>query len=280
MRNKFYDADYRIDILLDQYANLKLHREQAAKLADLERQWEELPKTDFLQHENSIVISSWEELDYQYWMFQQVLDSAQLEAYDALHRQRMLDMKNDIAQRDAASLSDLEHHRNLVDHCRRHVLPQIRALELSTELELCDVLHHVDFLRTAYSRIVEKRRLQDIAGHLREYRNLAPNGLQIIMLQNDLQQLLPEFPVELFSLDAAAKAVQQAIIPRLAMLLTEHRPAIEDIVRDYSKFKGTSLRTHLGEPERGGWHVTLVNNQNSDDLWQDQLLGVLLAMNI
>jgi hypothetical protein len=153
-------------------------------------------------------MSHWEEWEYERSIFGKILSEDQFKIYNknliGIIRQHEKELKEEDEYREC----EIEYYKDLLWFLENDLLYYLRTeIKEWQYLELYTEKARITFLRSEYRLFWNRSRERDLQEHFRFGRVFQPNGLQSLLLKNQLNSLLPDYWAFYKSADTDVKSV-------------------------------------------------------------------------
>ncbi|HEY2581030.1 MAG TPA: hypothetical protein VGI43_04450 [Mucilaginibacter sp.] len=169
------------------WSHLNLTEEQAEKIARYEE------KKDFLRLKT--FFSFWEELNYENYVFNDILRPEQLKKYVEKRDLEIKEYENDLVEDDNSEqvLKDIETKNKEIKYLETIFLPVVLK-KFQTELFLRPPYQtEYNFIKAGYKGYLDEKRHEVIINHFRDNRNFQPNILKEKLLHHKVNTIYPDF---------------------------------------------------------------------------------------
>ncbi|MFC5407793.1 hypothetical protein ACFPMF_00625 [Larkinella bovis] len=199
------EHQWLIDIIKDRFQNmygLELTDEQAERIHQFEDDKNVYSATDFF--------SEWEEWDFEWASFKDILTEQQFETYEEKRKGFIQQMETGLKEADRARAVEIDYHQELIGYYENEFLPDFFNDRFLQPLAILpETKTKVDFLKAEYRRYLIEYRKHVLVGHFRYARTFRPNLLRISLLQLKLNHLWPDYFYFKRKMDESTKAVAE-----------------------------------------------------------------------
>lgn len=248
------------------YHQLNLSVEQAKKALQYENMRD--------SHSRMHAFSTWEELDFEYAVFRDLLREDQMAQY----QQRVAEIKEmhieNLVEQDNANKIWVDRHRENIAYLKTKLLPSILADKSHFALSLVTDRTKVDYLKANYRTFLHDRRKQLLVDHFRYNRTYAPIQLKSSLLGHFTSCLLPNYAAFESWMDEPTRAVAE-------FLKTKLPPRTSEITEFYLGKLGESKAFAQQIKEKyyrhiEGWTIWEVDPLPEEEEKQNWLMSMLL----
>jgi hypothetical protein len=220
--------------------------------------------------------TSWEEWDYEFMVFRQILNQEQMEIYKThreeflrQHEASLLEMDN----REQAA-TDIAYYKEMVTFYENQFVPDFFKIGYVTSFSW---LHadqsKIAFLKAEYKRFLAEWRKETLVHHLRENRTFKPNELVVSLLRHRTAYLWPDY----YSFKSRMDEPTKATADYLSRKLRHIHPDIEELLTkkldELKAFHAAQFKKYYGAVQ--GWHVT-IGPVSPEDQREDRIMSLLL----
>jgi hypothetical protein len=227
------------------YHQLDLSAEQAEKVLKYESMKDSYSRTD--------IFSAWEEWDFEYAVFRDLLTERQMPQYHQRIRE-IQDMHiESLIEQDNLNKIWLEQTREKVDYLKATLIPSILSDQSHRLMPLTTDRNKIDYLRVNYRIFLHEQRKRALVDHFRYNKTYAPVQLKSTLLGHYASCLIPHYAAFENWMDEPTRAIAGFVklkLPRgtsevsefYLEKLRESKAFSEQIFQKYSRhFEGWSL---------------------------------------
>ncbi|GAB3901144.1 hypothetical protein GCM10028803_25290 [Larkinella knui] len=192
---------------------------------------------DFLQ---------WEEYDFEWATYKDILTSDQFEMYEADLKTRLRNYESALVEEDNRKFHEIEYNQSLLTILEEKILPD--CLNQAAAVKLTGLFQEttkIDFLKAEYKRYLNATKKMLLVDHFRFARTCMPNLLKITLLQHKLDYIWPNYFQFNQWMDEPTRAT--------ATYLRQKLYYIQDKIYDHVKTKFAELTTLNEENYRRHW---------------------------
>lgn len=232
---------------------LKLTVDQAKQVYE----YEQLRDTPSDKHYFSI----WEEFDFEFASFQNILTPEQFEEYKTKHQELVRLNEQQVAQQDQQYVKQLEATKDLLHYYQSKLLPDFERQRMIVWQAFMKEREKIEYLKAEHKKHLDNQKKSILVEHFRHSKTLQPQLLQLSLLNHKLACLLPDY----FSFRANMDEPTRVIADYLDAMLKRGAPMImeglTDTLQALKDFKMENKAKHIGEI--GGWHVTIAAEEDN-----------------
>jgi hypothetical protein len=249
-------TDWELSAILKRYQashELNLSVEQARQVYE----YEQLRDTPSQKH----FFSLWEELDFEYATFQNILTSEQWEGYEINHQETIRFNEQQLAQQDQEFVKQINAATDLLHYYQNTLLPDLYKQRIVVWQAFHSEREKIEYLKAEYKKYLNNKKKLILAEHFRHSRLLQPRLLQLSLLHHQLTCLLPDYYFFRENMQAPTRAVAdylEAKLNRGAAMIME---GLKDTLQAFKEFSTANTAKHLGKVN--GWHGTLAAEESS-----------------
>lgn len=236
---------------------LELDLEQAEKIAEFEN------KQRF--HSLKTIFSKWEKLDYELFVFSEILNKEQTELYVDERKRRIKSLEDDLVETDNSELTQkqMAHEIEEIQYLETEFLPGVLKDFTTSFFMWYPYKTKYDFLKSEYKSYLDEKNREMISTHFRHNRTLQPNTLKKGLLQLKKEGMCPNFSNFKIKMDEPTKAAadmlknhfkifdrkKDLVTPQIKALYSFREKASNDFL-DYLKNLATPLFISHSEDKR------------------------------
>lgn len=229
---------------------LRLTFEQAEKIYEFE-QVKDMPSD---KHYFSI----WEELDFEYTTFADILSPEQFDTYKLKHQELIRLNEHQLAQQDQEYSSPLESAKELLLFYENTLVPEIATQRLKFWNIINGEQEKIEYLKAEYRKYLTNRRKFILSDHFRNGKTLQPRLLQLSLLNHKMCCLVPDYSSFRASMDQPTTVVAEYLETKLKKVAMR----IIDPLNNALKILQERNREH-DKNDIKGWHVTVANEEDN-----------------
>lgn len=195
------------------YHQLNLSPEQAEKILSYENM------KDSRSH--TLTFSAWEEWDFEYSVFQDLLNEDQMLQY----RLRMEEMRKthieSLIEQDNSNKTWLERTQEKVDYLKATLIPSIVFDQSHMILSIMADRTKIDYLRVNYRAFLHDQRKRILVDHFRHNKTYAPIQLKSRLLEHYASCIIPDYIAFENWMDEPTRAVAAFVKAKLPQRSSE-----------------------------------------------------------
>jgi hypothetical protein len=199
--------------------------------------------------------SIWEEFDFEYSTFQNILTFEQFEDYRTKHEELVRLTEQRVAQQDQEYVKQLDAAKDLLQYYQSKLLPDLEKQRIIVWQAFINEREKVEYLKNEYKKHLETQKKAILVEHFRHSRTLQPQLLQLSLLNHKLTCLLPDFFSFRASMDAPTKAVADFLETKIKMRAATIIEGLSDTLQALKDFRKENTAKHLAKIR--GWHVAI-----------------------
>lgn len=226
---------------------LNLTIEQAKQVYE----FEQLRDTPSDKHYFSI----WEEFDFEYATFQNILTPEQFEDYKTKHQELIRLNEQQVAQQDQEYVKQLQAATDLFQYYQTTLLPDLEKKRMIVWQAFINKREKVEYLKAEYKKYLDAQKKFILVEHFRHSKTLQPHLLQLSLLNYKHSCLLPDYLSFRASMEEPTRVIADYLETKLkrgAALIME---GLKDTLQALKEFRKENTAKHIGEIR--GWHVTI-----------------------
>lgn len=214
--------------------------------------------------------SVWEEFDFEFAIFQNILAPEQVEAYKAKHREQIDFNEQQLVQGDREYAKQVEAAEDLLRYYEIQLLPDLKGQRMIIYPAFFHEREKVDYLKAEYKKYLNDRKKFILVEHFRHSKTLQPLRLQLSLLHHKRICLLPDYNLFRASMDVPTSVIADYLERKLKRRTAAIMELLKDPLQALEEFRKANTAKHSGELKRPrGWHTTAVNEE-------DNLMFILL----
>jgi tRNA nucleotidyltransferase/poly(A) polymerase len=213
-----HDNEWEIESLQTRYKEMngiELDKNQAEKILRYEQEGHSGSSKYFF--------SSWEELDYEQVIFQEILTSSQFENYMLERTRRLKQIETNLIENDEEYLPQLNAAEERLIYYKNILIPSLHKNLLLFYTVFNSEKEKVDFLRSEYKKFLADAKKQMLSEHFRHCKTFQPIVLRLSLLRHEQMCLFPDYFAFKGTLDIATKAVADYMLEKLSRV-SEYLP--------------------------------------------------------
>lgn len=264
------EFSWNVKLISDRYAHLQLTEEQATKIHQCHEEIN-TPSDKFF-------FSEWEERDYQFHVFREVLNLQQFATYKKGRQEGIKQYEKSLAEVDKQRFNEINYHANLLQYYTLHYLPNLIDDSVLAFISLNKFKNReeISLLREGYTKFLINTKKELITRHFRYCRTFQPNGLKISLLHHQIHCLLPDYYSFRQQLDEATKKIALDLEKQAKQYITKSETIIVKAQEGLMKFSKLNLLKYFGE-SRNIHFVSRPENESEKNVFL--LMSLLLKEN-
>lgn len=218
--------------------------------------------------------STWEEWDYEYTVFKEILNAEQFKIYDINLRQIIQRHGKTLTEEDKGKFNDIKYHTELNKYYEEKVLPSFFTRPLIFMFSvLTNDKPKIDYLKSEYKKFLSNSKKELLTNHFRFYRTFQPNALKVSLLHHQLSCLWPNYFSFKFKMDEPTKAVGNYLKNRISHISAKDVEIVKNKLEEIKKFNELNFRKYYAESK--GWYV-VVGKMTPEEEMEYGLMSLLL----
>lgn len=238
--------DWNIQGIQGRLEYLQLTTEQAEKVHAFEEGKRGNPGSSFF--------TSWEELDYDWTFFKEILNENQWEAYQEFHQKTIAYLEQTDRDADQAKQVDIAYYQELVQYYEKEFLPWFFKHPGSQLGGLLFQSTKLPYLKSEYQNYLLDTKMEILTLHFRAYKTLKPLELKANLLRHQLAYLLPDYVTFERKMDKPTLAVAKHLKSWVKSLPPDILDLIDEKFKVLNEFESAAFKKHFAEVS--GWHVS------------------------
>lgn len=224
------DHKWNINIIKDHYSFLELTDEQAAQVF--------LFETNNGPHQGKTFFTDWEQWDYEFHFFSQILDKSQISKFIQKQKKRIRWHEKGLKEQlEEDSLKRMDYTTEIITYYEQQLLPGIFSSAIHLGFGPSYHEHSkVDFLKAEYKKFLQESRRELLINHFKYYRTHCPITLKATLLNHKIAYLWPDYRSFKYSADEPTKATAAFLETQLIYLPKEADEFLQTKLKDASAF--------------------------------------------
>ncbi|MCR5889393.1 hypothetical protein LRS06_16780 [Hymenobacter sp. J193] len=251
---------WELKLIKSRYEYLQLTTQQAEQL-------------DQYEQENLNNLTVWEELDYQYTVFQEILSENQFLLYKENREEEIQQHKHDLTIADERESKHILFHEEINTFYEKDFLPFFHNNTYTKFVLRTEEHSKVAYLKAEYGRHLLAERSEIITEHFRYYRTFKPLALKASLLQHKRAYIWPEYDRFLIQADEPTKQVAAYLQKQPRYIISEYEKIVEDKFNELRIFFATTVGKYF-KPTTG-WHADF-SQLSEEELIQRRNMCLLL----
>src|SRR5687768_7681511 len=138
-----------INLVKDRYQYYQLSFKQAELIYEFENNKRLFSFKHFL--------SEWEEMDFEWTAFRQILNPQQWQLYEPGYTKRIKEYEHNLIEMDKSSIREIQFHLELLQYYKNNFLPELLKEDSFREtIYLMEELPKLDFLKAEYKKYLKE----------------------------------------------------------------------------------------------------------------------------
>lgn len=232
------DHKWNINIIKDRYSFLELTNQQAEQVF--------LFETNNGPHQGKTFFTDWEQWDYEFHFFSQILDKGQLAKFIQKQKKRIRWHEKGLKEQlEEESLKQMDYTAEIITYYEQQLLPGIFSSAIHLGFGPSYHEHSkVDFLKAEYKKYLQESRRELLINHFKYYRAHCPITLKSTLLNHKIFYLWPDYRYFKHRMDEPTKATAVFLETQLIYLPKEADPFLQSKLKDASTFFGELTRRY------------------------------------
>lgn len=262
------EYDWHVKLVQERYGSLKVSYEQAEKIMDFEN-----PNTKYsLKHS----FSSWEEWEYEYYIFKKILKPKQFSIYKKEYDSRIKNLEKSYKKGDAIYKDQVEYQQAILEFSRTTFWPDLyKDLFLFRLMEADHLKLQRDYLKAVYKEYLKDLKIQLLSYHFREYKQTQPTHLKLTMLRFESSHLWPDYFSFEHTLDEPTKSIANILANMKIKFPDETESLIAKKIADQQIFVEALNKKYF--KNRGGWTINIADDWDEFEKRKHIIMPLLLA---
>jgi hypothetical protein len=248
--------DWEFEAIQDRYRathGLNLTMDQAKQVYE----FEQLEDTSSDKYHFSI----WEEFDFEFACFQNILTPEQFENYKTKHQELIRLNEQQIAQQDQEYVNQLQASTDLLQYYESKLLPDLEKQRMIVWQAFSNEREKIEYLKAEYKKYLEDRKKFILVEHFRHSKTFQPQLLQLSLLNFKLSCLLPDYFSFRAKMEEPTKVMAEYLETKLKRGVAMIMEGLKDTLQALKDFRKENTAKHIGEVR--GWHVTIAAEEDN-----------------
>ncbi|WP_138990309.1 hypothetical protein [Larkinella sp. C7] len=260
------DPDWLIKLVQERYAFCNPDLAQAERIHHYEQ--------DKRLSSKDTYFSQWEEWDFEWATFKDILADEQFERYEANLKTRIRSYEESLVQEDNGKLGEIAYNQSLLTNYEK-ILPDFFSPRSLLKLTgLFQEESKIAFLKAEYKRYLNEMKVRLLVEHFRFARTLMPNLLKITLLQHQFDYLWPDYFYFKHRMDEPTKATANYLKGKLYHIDDKVYHFIQEKFDELKSLNQENYKKYLGERPAVG--SLTYGPSTPEDLREHQLMSLLL----
>jgi hypothetical protein len=219
--------------------------------------------------------TEWEDIDYEWTVFQQILDEKQMLVYQKEYEENLRRIEADLKAQDKEAEKEIAFYLQQADYYENEFVPDFFKNPIAGGLQRWLDKAKIDFLKVEYKRMLIEIKKEILTSHFRHYRTFKPNGLRVSLLQHRIAYLWPDYDAFKRKMDEPTKAVAKYVESKAeAYLLPEIEAFFAQKFEDLAKFNKKSFEEYHAKTV--GWTIGVATGHSISDKNHEMMCLLLL----
>lgn len=223
--------------------------------------------------------SLWEELDYELYVYGNILDSQQLAIYEK-HRNRIIEINiASLTEQDKWGVNGIKNARDMLEFYGSLVPAFFNDPSSFSRGWLLDVDTKTkeNFLCAEYQKFLFSQKKHIISNHFRHYRTYQPKTLDALLLRHKLSCVWPDCSGFIQEMDEPTEAVLKFLKDKVQYFMLQNEGFITDRLKEVRVFQEDNFKKYY--PEISGWNIWERSFTSLEQYDQRVMLVLLLKFN-
>lgn len=241
------EYQWYVKLVQDRYHYLKLTYAQSGQVYKYE--------ADKNTYSTKYHFSLWEEWDYEWTVFREILTADQLKIYEENLRESITRFEESLVEGDKGNLNDIAYYQKNLDFYQHHFLPDIcKDLFLLIGLPSADK-SKIEYLKAEYRKFLNDVKKKILTDHFRYNRTFQPNALKAALLRHQLSYLWPDYSGFKHTMDQPTKTIADYLSSRLMNYPDATESMLIKKFEELKVFNEINVKEHYSDQR--GWHVVI-----------------------
>jgi hypothetical protein len=260
------EYQWHIKIVKGRYEYLDLSFEQAEKVFKYEQ--------DRDTYSDSHYFSVWEEFDYEYSAFREILGEEQFILYGIAQKESIKRLEQDLIEHDNSLAKEISYHTELHVFYETKFLPDFFRDPLLIHLRpISGDYPKLVYVKAEYKKFLNDSKKKILVNHFRFNRIFKPNELKLSLMQHKLYCMFPDYALFKAHADEPTKAILDYLVVRFRNIPERTSAFLSGKFKELREFNDACFKKHFGEVS--GWHTELRRPTNEEER-EDQSMRLML----
>jgi hypothetical protein len=260
------EYQWHIKIVKGRFEYLNLSFEQAEKIFKYEQ--------DKDTYSDSHFFSVWEEFDYEYSVFREILNEKQFMKYRIAQKENINRYEQSLIEEDNRLANQFNSHIELLDFYETKFLPDFfRDPFLIHFGPITGDYAKVVYVKAEYKRFLNDSKKKMLTNHFRHSRIFKPNELKISLMQHKLSCIFPDYASFKGQVDQPTKAMLDYLITRFRYLPEKTVTFLAGKFNQLKEFNKANFKKHFGDDL--GWHFEMPKPRPEEEI-EHQFMTLML----
>ncbi|HXO76680.1 MAG TPA: hypothetical protein VN824_15615 [Puia sp.] len=252
----------------------KRDRELGLSPAQAEKIWH-FENDDKGLHPPGDHFSFWEEWDYKYDFYRDILSAEQLVIYQDQTAMAIKLYEDSLIKRDEDLQDRLAFMEEWVEWLKEFRVRFLRE-SLSTGIPVYFHRAKAEYLAAEYRQFLIRSKKKALINHYRHHRLFAPNTLRHAMLYQEVMSIWPSYSIFFETADAAVRAVGSFLLDHYSTMIRENAGFFQQISAELEQKQIELTQKHIPQKSRGGWHIT-ISPKYPINLEEEGMMSLIIA---
>lgn len=194
------EYNWFVNLVKDRHNELDLSFEQAEKIY----QYEQIKGAYSDKHYFSV----WEEWDYEWTTFKEILYPNQLNKYEQFLSENSKRHIQNLIEDDTKITNQILYHQELLSFYEDQFVPDFFKSPFTLSV-LINEKSKIKYLKAEYRRFLIENRTEILTHHFRHYRTYMPNTLKLSLVRHKLSCVHPDYRSFQHQMDKPTRAVSE-----------------------------------------------------------------------
>lgn len=260
------EYQWYVNLVRDRYQYLNLTYEQAEKVYKYEQ--------DKDTYSDKHYFSAWEEWDYEFMTFEEILNDEQFKNYETFLKENIQRYEQSLIEQDNEKTNEISYHEELINFYETRFLPDFFKDPFLRFGLLSNDKAKIVYIRTEYKRFLNNTKKEILTSHFRHNRTFKPNGLKASLLRHKLLYVLPDYTYFKHQMDEPTKAVAHFLKAKLRYLPDTIEELLTRKFNELRDFNDANFKKYYSDTR--GWHVVV--GQPTDEEEKEHRSMILLLL--
>lgn len=240
---------------------LNLTTEQAKKIHEYEQ------IKDFHTPTFEPYFTFWEEVDFELYTFEKILNTEQLEIYREYKSNVLKRHEESLIEEDGEYLIKIAYYKELLSYQINTVLPALNEdISLKMMTTIPGESTKVDYLRASYKEFLTRTKQEIAINHFRNYRHFSPNRYEFALLEHGLSYLWPNYRYFKHKADEVTKGVIEHINRKNTYRLDVLSDNINEVLKKSGEHSQVVFEKYYGKPDGSTFYVRSSEEEDKESL--------------
>jgi hypothetical protein len=253
-----------INLVKDRHRALDLTFEQAEKVYKYEQ--------DKSIYSEKHYFSTWEEWDYDFATFKEILNAEQFIIYEDFLKENIQRYVETLIKHDNEKNKEIAYYEEQINFYEtKFLLDLFKDTFLRFDFLFNDKAK-IEYLRAEYKRFLNDTKKEILTSHFRSNRTFKPNELKVALLRHKLSCIFPNYTYFKHQMDEPTKAIAHFLNSKIRYLPDNIEELLTRKFDELKDFHEGLLKKYYSDTS--GWHV--ITGEQTEEERENRIMTLLL----